>query len=56
MLLAASDEACELALSVAASAKLDDPTIVGVGGGAGGLGAIRGARLGWPLVIPPTPR
>ena len=52
MLLAASDEACELALGVAKSAKLDTPTVVGVGGGAGGLARYVARRLDWPLVIP----
>jgi N-methylhydantoinase A/oxoprolinase/acetone carboxylase beta subunit len=52
MLIAASDEVCELALGVAASAKLESPTLVGVGGGAGGLARYVARRLGWPLEIP----
>jgi hypothetical protein len=52
MLIAASDEVCELALGVAASAKLRSPTLVGVGGGAGGLARYVASRLGWPLEIP----
>jgi N-methylhydantoinase A len=52
MLIAATDEVCELALSVAASAKLRSPSLVGVGGGAGGLARDAAARLGWPLEIP----
>ncbi len=54
MLQAAGEEACELALTVAASAKLTQPSIVGVGGGAGGLARRVAAMLGWPLVIPPN--
>jgi hypothetical protein len=53
MLQAAGEAACELALTVAASAKLEQPSIVGVGGGAGGLTRHVAAMLGWPLVIPP---
>ena len=53
MLQAAGEEACELALTVARSAKLAEPSIVGVGGGAGGLARRVAAMLGWPLVIPP---
>jgi hypothetical protein len=43
---------CELALGVAASAKLRSPTLVGVGGGAGGLARYVAGRLGWPFEIP----
>jgi N-methylhydantoinase A len=51
--LAASGRAvCELALAVAQSSKLDQPTIIGVGGGAGGLARHVAAMLGWPIVIP----
>ena len=53
MLQAAGEEACELALTVAATARLAEPSIVGVGGGAGGLARRVAAMLGWPLVIPP---
>ena len=52
MLIAASDEVCELALAVASSAKLKAPSLVGVGGGAGGLARFVAARLGWQLTIP----
>jgi N-methylhydantoinase A len=53
MLTAAGEEACELALTVARSSQLATPSIVGVGGGAGGLARRVAAMLGWPLVIPP---
>ncbi|MEO5722732.1 MAG: hydantoinase/oxoprolinase family protein, partial [Ilumatobacteraceae bacterium] len=53
MLAAAGEEACELALTVARTTKLTEPSIVGVGGGAGGLARQVAAMLGWPLVIPP---
>jgi N-methylhydantoinase A len=52
MLDAAGSEACELALAVAKSANLAEPSIVGVGGGAGALARRVAAMLGWPLVIP----
>ncbi|MCU1500938.1 MAG: hydantoinase [Ilumatobacteraceae bacterium] len=52
MLDAAGAAACELALIVARSAKLEAPSIVGVGGGAGALARRTAAMLGWPLVIP----
>ncbi len=52
MLEAAGGAACELALTVARSAKLERPSIVGVGGGAGALARRVAAMLGWPLVIP----
>ncbi len=52
MLIAAGDEVCELALGVASSAKLRTPSLVGVGGGAGGLARFVATRLGWPLEIP----
>ncbi len=52
MLAAASDAVCELSLTVAKSSKLTDPSIVGVGGGAGALTRHVAARLGWPIVIP----
>jgi N-methylhydantoinase A len=52
MLTAAGEAVCELALTVTRSSKLDEPTIVGVGGGAGGLARHVAAMLGWPLVIP----
>jgi N-methylhydantoinase A len=52
-ILAASGRAvCELALAVAHSSKLGAPTIVGVGGGAGGMARHVAAMLGWPIVIP----
>jgi len=51
-LSAAGEAVCELALTVAASAKLTEPTLVGVGGGAGGLARHVAAMLGWPLAIP----
>jgi hypothetical protein len=52
MLTAASDKVCELSLTVAAFAKLATPSMIGVGGGAGGLARYVTRRLGWPLVIP----
>lgn len=52
MLTAAGDEVCELALQVAKVAKLDHPTLIGVGGGAGGLARHVASMLGWPLEIP----
>lgn len=52
MLTAAGEAACELALTVARSSKLAEPSIVGVGGGAGGLARQVATMLGWPLVIP----
>ena len=52
MLAAGGDEVCELALQVAASAKLSAPSLIGVGGGAGGLARHVAARLGWPIVVP----
>ncbi len=52
MLTAASDAVCELSLTVAKSSKLTNPSIVGVGGGAGALARHVAARLGWPIVIP----
>ena len=53
-MLAASGEAiCELALTVAKSSELESPTVVGVGGGAGGLARHVAAMLGWPVEIPP---
>jgi N-methylhydantoinase A/oxoprolinase/acetone carboxylase beta subunit len=52
-MLAASGEAvCELALTVARTSKLEQPTLVGVGGGAGGLARHVASMLGWPLVVP----
>jgi N-methylhydantoinase A len=52
-MLAASGEAiCELALAVGRSSKLEQPTIIGVGGGAGGVARHVASLLGWPLVIP----
>ena len=52
MLTAAGEEACELALRVAASAHLERPTLIGVGGGAGGLARHVAAMRGWPIEIP----
>ncbi len=52
ILAAASDAVCELSLTVAKSAKLSHPSIVGVGGGAGALARHVAARLGWQIVIP----
>jgi N-methylhydantoinase A len=49
---AAGSAVCELVLEVAKSSKLDQPTIVGVGGGAGGLARYVAAMLGWSIVIP----
>lgn len=53
MLVAAGEAVCELALTVAKSAELRSPSLVAVGGGAGGLARAAAAMLGWPLVIPP---
>ena len=52
MLTASAEAVCELALTVATSAKLTSPTLVGVGGGAGGLARHVATMLGWPLAIP----
>jgi N-methylhydantoinase A/oxoprolinase/acetone carboxylase beta subunit len=52
MLAAAGDEVCELVLTVASSAKLANPTLVGVGGGAGGLARHVATMLGWSIVVP----
>jgi N-methylhydantoinase A len=52
MLAAAGEAACELALTVASAAKLETPTLVGVGGGAGGLARHVAAMLGWSIVVP----
>ena len=52
MLTASGEAACELALRIAKDAELRNPSIVGVGGGAGGLARHVAALLGWPLVIP----
>ena len=52
MLDASGDTVCELALRIAKDAQLREPSIVGVGGGAGGLARHVAARLGWELVIP----
>lgn len=53
MLAAGGEAVCELALTVARSSKLRSPSLVAVGGGAGGLARVAAAMLGWPLVIPP---
>jgi len=52
MLTAAGEAICELALTVAKSSELDEPSLVGVGGGAGGLARHAARMLGWDLVIP----
>ncbi len=52
LLTAAGEAVCELALTVAATAKLGMPTLVGVGGGAGGLARHVAKMLGWPIAIP----
>jgi N-methylhydantoinase A len=52
MMTASGSTVCELALTVARTSKLDRPTMVGVGGGAGGLARHMAAMLGWDLVIP----
>ncbi len=52
MLDAAGSVVCELAIQVAKSSKLESPTIIGVGGGAGGLARYVSAMLGWKLIIP----
>lgn len=52
MMTAAGGAVCELVLAVARTSELDQPTLVGVGGGAGGLARHVAAMLGWSLVIP----
>ena len=52
MLAASGETICELALTVAKTAKLTAPTLVGVGGGAGGLARHVATMLGWPIAIP----
>ena len=52
MLIASGEAICELALTVAATSKLSAPTLVGVGGGAGGVARQVAAMLGWPITIP----
>jgi len=52
MLGAAADALGALALKVARDYGLEHPTIVAVGGGAGGLGRHVAARLGLPLHVP----
>jgi N-methylhydantoinase A len=52
MLTASGEAVAELALTVARSSKLDAPTLVGVGGGAGGLARHVATMLGWSLEIP----
>ena len=54
MLTASGEAICELVLTVAKSNKIDTPTLVGVGGGAGGLARHVAAMLGWQLEIPPN--
>ena len=53
MMVASGSAICELALSVAKSSGLSSPTVVGVGGGAGGLARHVATMLGWQLEIPP---
>ena len=52
MLTASGEAICELVLTVASTAKLSAPTLVGVGGGAGGLARHVAAMLGWPIALP----
>lgn len=52
LMFASGEAVCELALTVARTSKLEHPTMIGVGGGAGGLARHVAALLGWPLVIP----
>lgn len=52
MLTASGESICELALTVAKSSELEEPSLVGVGGGAGGLARYVATMLGWDLVIP----
>lgn len=52
MLGAAADAVGALAMEVAREYELERPTIVAVGGGAGGLGRHVAARLGLPLHVP----
>ncbi|HVE27921.1 MAG TPA: hydantoinase/oxoprolinase family protein [Sporichthya sp.] len=53
MLDASTDALCELVASVSAAHELDRPTIVAVGGGAGGLGRSVARRMGVGIVVPP---
>ncbi len=53
MLTASGEAICELALAVAKGNKVSKPTLVGVGGGAGGVARHVAAMLGWQLEIPP---
>ena len=52
MLTASGEAVCELALRIASDSELRTPSIVGVGGGAGGLARHVATMLGWELVIP----
>lgn len=52
MLGAAADAVAALAMDVAREYELAKPTIVAVGGGAGGLGRYVASRLGLPLHVP----
>jgi N-methylhydantoinase A/oxoprolinase/acetone carboxylase beta subunit len=52
MLYAASEAVCELVHTLVRSQHLRTPTIVAVGGAAGGLGRHVAARMGFPCVVP----
>ncbi|HUR75172.1 MAG TPA: hydantoinase/oxoprolinase family protein, partial [Sporichthya sp.] len=53
MLDASTEALCELVASVSAAHELVRPTIVAVGGGAGGLGRSVARRMGVGIIVPP---
>jgi FTR1 family protein len=53
MLQASTDALCELVAAVAETHDLKTPTIVAVGGGAGGLGRSVAHRMGLEIIVPP---
>lgn len=54
MLDAAAEVVCELVLTIIKTSELQDPQLVVVGGGAGGLGRHVAAVLGLDCVVPPS--
>ena len=52
MMTAAGEAACELVLTVMRSQRLRQPTLVAVGGGAGGLGRYVASMLGLNVIVP----
>jgi N-methylhydantoinase A len=54
MLRASTDALCELVTRVIAAHHLDSPTLVAVGGGAGGLGRAVARAMAMELVLPPS--